>query len=144
MYLDSSIIVKLLVDEPDSDFFQDALTGSALVTSELSKAEVPSALLIKERQKFISAECRWEALGTFDKKIAAREIKILTIDSSIYSRARHVMEACHPHAPLRSLDAIHLSVCQNSFLYPFVTTDARLRAAAAKLGIPVFPETLPS
>ena len=35
MYLDSAIIVKLLIREPDSEFFDAALSGHALDSSEL-------------------------------------------------------------------------------------------------------------
>ena len=40
MYLDSAIIVKLLVKEELSDFFQDSLEDFVLHTSELSLVEV--------------------------------------------------------------------------------------------------------
>jgi predicted nucleic acid-binding protein len=54
MYIDSAIIVKLLVKEELSDFFQDALENIVLTTSELSLVEVASALLSKVRTKSIS------------------------------------------------------------------------------------------
>jgi hypothetical protein len=43
MYLDSCILVKLLVAEPDSEFFVRSLEGKPLVTSELAQTEVFSA-----------------------------------------------------------------------------------------------------
>ena len=45
MYIDSAIIVKLLVKEELSDFFQDALENIVLTTSERCLVEVASALL---------------------------------------------------------------------------------------------------
>ena len=47
MYLDTAIIVKLLVREADSDWFNTALLGRHFETSELALAEVRSALLAK-------------------------------------------------------------------------------------------------
>ena len=44
MYLDTSIIVKLLVDEPDTEFFQRALQGKFLSSSELAVTEIWSGL----------------------------------------------------------------------------------------------------
>src|SRR5437868_12907238 len=54
MYLDSSIIVKLLVREADSDYFNSTLPGQALDSSELCLTEVYSAILSKEAAGGIS------------------------------------------------------------------------------------------
>jgi predicted nucleic acid-binding protein len=42
--------------------------------------------------------------------------------------------------PLRTLDALHIAACDLSQDFPLCTTDARMRAAAERFGIPVFPE----
>jgi len=144
MYLDSAIIVKLLVREPDSDFFEEALDGELLSTSELSLAEVASALLSKERQKLISKTNRRSSLALFDQWIAIGQLRILTIDQKIYNQARRTLEICHPTIGLRSLDAIHISACEHFLTFPLCATDGRIRAAAKKLHIPIFPETLPT
>lgn len=144
MYIDSAIIVKLLVKEELSDFFQDALTDVVLYSSELSLVEVGSALLSKVRTKSISEKQRLVAREMFQHKIADEQIVILPLDSPVYSKARFVVELCHPHVALRSLDAIHLAACDISQELPLCATDSRMRAAADKLGIPLFPETLPS
>ena len=65
MYLDSAIIVKLLVGEPDTALFVQALVGHTLSSSELAAPEVLSALLGKERKKLITKSQRlaaWRAL----------------------------------------------------------------------------------
>ena len=48
MYLDTAIIIKLLVAEPDTEFFQNALENELLSSSELALTEVWSALLAKD------------------------------------------------------------------------------------------------
>lgn len=143
MYLDSAIIVKMLVKEELSDFFQKALLGLVLHTSELSLVEVSSALLSKVRTKSINEKQRDASWRIFQQKIADEEILIIPLDSPIYSKARSLIEFCHPTVALRTLDAIHLAACDMSQNFPLCATDGRMRAAAAKLGIPVFPETLP-
>ena len=65
MYLDSAIIVKLLVDEPDTKFLVTALVGQPLSSSELAVPEVLSALNGKQRNKLISAAQRKLAWQTF-------------------------------------------------------------------------------
>ena len=144
MYIDSAIIVKLLVKEELSDFFQDALADIILYSSELSLVEVRSALLSKLRSKAISQKQRFVAQEIFQNKIADEQIVIMPLDSPVYSKARTLIDFCHPDVALRTLDAIHLAACDISQEFPLCATDSRMRAAAQKLGIPLFPETLPS
>lgn len=144
MYIDSAIIVKLLAKEELSDFFQDQLSELVLYTSELSLVEVGSALLSKVRTKSISEKQRLIARELFHQKIADEQIVILPLDSPVYSKARSLVEFCHPSVALRTLDAIHLAACDISQEFPLCATDSRMRAAAEKLGVPLFPETLPS
>lgn len=139
MYLDSCIIVKLLVVEPDSEFFIRSLEGQRLVTSELAQTEVFSALLARERAGKIDAADRRLAWKEFHARIADGEIKFEPLNSTVLRKAIHCLEHCHPPAPLRTLDAIHLAtadLCQN---FPLVTTDGRLADAARKMKIEVFP-----
>jgi predicted nucleic acid-binding protein len=144
MYIDSAIIVKLLVKEELSEFFQKALAGVVLNTSELTLVEVGSALLSKVRTKSINEKQRLVANEIFRHKIADEQIVILPLDSPVYSKARSLIEFCHPDVALRTLDAIHLASCDICQELPLCATDSRMRAAAEKLGIPLFPETLPS
>jgi predicted nucleic acid-binding protein len=144
MYIDSAIIVKLLVKEELSDFFQDSLAEIVLHTSELSLVEVGSALLSKVRSKSISEKQCLVARQIFQHKLADEQIVILPLDSLVYSKARSFIEFCHPAVALRTLDAIHLAACDISQEFPLCATDSRMRAAATKLGIPLFPEALPS
>src|ERR1035441_3768767 len=65
MYLDSAIIVKLLVREADSEWFGRNLVGHKFVTSELALTEVRSVLLSKERRGYITPPERETAAGKF-------------------------------------------------------------------------------
>ena len=114
MYIDSAIIVKLLVKEELSDFFQDSLAEIVLHTSELSLVEVGSALLSKVRSKSISEKQRLVARQIFQHKLADEQIVILPLDSPVYSKARSFIEFSHPAVALRTLDAIHLAACDMS------------------------------
>lgn len=61
MYLDSAIVVKLIVREADSDWFAHVLKGHSFDTSELALMEVQAALLFKERAGDITARERVDA-----------------------------------------------------------------------------------
>ncbi|NJM55370.1 MAG: type II toxin-antitoxin system VapC family toxin [Verrucomicrobiae bacterium] len=139
MYLDSCILVKLLVVEPDSEFFVRSLSGEALVTSELAHTEVFSALLARERGGKIAAKDRRLAWAEYEARTESGEIKIEALNSIVLRKARHILEYCHPKIPLRTLDAIHLATADLCQDLPIVTTDARLRDAALHLGLEVYP-----
>jgi predicted nucleic acid-binding protein len=139
MYLDSAIIIKLLVTESDSDLFQDALEGTILSSSELALTEVWSALLSKERNKSISAKERAEAWQVFTDRVQTKQFLLHPLDKVVLKKANHILQRCHPAVPLRTLDAIHTAACDLSQDFPLCTTDRRMRDAAAVLGIPVFP-----
>lgn len=139
MYLDSCILVKLLVAEPDSEFFISSLEGKPLVTSELAQTEVFSALLARERAGKISAKDRRLAWHELEARIAAKEIRIENLNGIVLQKARHLLDRCHPKVPLRTLDAIHLATADLCHDFPLVTTDARLRDAATLMGFSVFP-----
>jgi len=141
MYLDSAIIVKLLNDEPDSDFIEDAISDAPLSSSELAWTEVFSALCGRERAKLLKPRERDASWNLFVEKVNAQEIQLHPLNSTTLKKATHVLERCHPHVPLRTLDALHIAACDLSQDFPLCTTDARMRAAAERLGIPVFPET---
>ena len=74
MYLDTAILVKLLVAEPDSEFFQQELTGVLISSSELALTEVWSALLSKERSKAISARQRAAAWRVFNERVDRKSV----------------------------------------------------------------------
>ncbi len=139
MYLDSSIIVKLFVDEPETKALVTALVGQPLSSCELAIPEVRSALFGKEREKKISAAQREEAWRLFCNRVQSEEIELHPLSSATLSKAAHIMERCHPDVALRTLDAIHTAACDLSQDFPLCTTERRMRDAACVLGIPVFP-----
>ena len=141
MYLDSAIIVKLLVEEPDTAFMVQALVGHTLSSSELAAPEVLSALLGKERKKLITKPQRIEAWRIFNERVQSGDITLRPLSGVVLKKANHVLERCHPAVALRTLDALHTAACDLSQDFPLCTTDKRMRDAASVLGIPVFPET---
>ncbi len=139
MYLDSCIFVKLLVAEPDSEFFIDSLEGKALVTSELAETEIFSALLARERAGKIDSTDRTRAWREFHARLEAKEIRFEPLNSIVLRKAKHFLERCHPRVALRTLDAVHLATADICHDFPLATTDVRLRDAATVFGFSVFP-----
>ncbi len=139
MYVDSCILVKLLVPEPDSAFFDRELGGRALATSELALTEVRSALLAKERAGMLEPQDRQRAWLQFLSWIEHEEILLQPLTIAVLKKAVRLLDACHPTVPLRTLDAIHLATADLSQESPVCSTDQRVREASARLGLELFP-----
>jgi predicted nucleic acid-binding protein len=142
MYLDSAIIVKLLVREADSDWFAVNLAGHKFVTSELALAEVRSALLSRERGGHLTQRERVVAAEKFISMIEAEYIRLLPLNRPALDRASAIQLACHPRVPLRTLDALHVATCDLHHGSGMCATDGRIRAACRQLGIALTPENV--
>jgi predicted nucleic acid-binding protein len=139
MYLDTAIIVKLLVREADSLWFDRTLSGRHFETSELALVEVRSALLAKERAGQIRQPERERAGKYFLKMIGDGLIKLHPLDRLVLDRASAIQLACHPKIPLRTLDALHVATCDLHRSDALATTDARMRAACGQFAITLVP-----
>ncbi len=144
MYLDSAIIVKLLVAEPDSSIFVAATQDLPIASSELAFTEVAAALFKKQREKILSPAQRQRAWNTFLRWTDSKELVLFSLNFHTLRNSNRVLAISHPDVALRSMDAIHVSACEIAQEFPLCATDSRMRAAATKLGIPIFPEALPS
>ena len=139
MYLDSAIIVKLLVRESDSDWFNRHLAGHSFETSELALAEVRSALLAKERAGHITSRERVSAGEKFLTLLEDDLIRLFPLNRSVLERASAMQLACHPRIPLRTLDALHVASCDLHHSGTLSTTDGRMRAACEQFAIALVP-----
>jgi uncharacterized protein len=142
MYLDSAIIVKLLVREEDSDWFDRHVANHELWSSELALAEVRSAILIKERVGQISVAQRKLAFARFDSMCGEEVLRLHPLSLPVVERAAGLLVSCHPEVALRSLDAIHLATALMHPRGSLCATDAKLRAAARRIGVACFPEDI--
>lgn len=137
MYLDTSILVKLYVREPDSEFYGKLIDGQPVGSSVLAYTELWSALLAKERAGLLTAPNRRQAWAAFDRAVMEGNLELLPMSPAIFKRANRILESCHPQVPLRSLDALHLASADQCQDWPLVAGDRRMRDAAALLGFPL-------
>ena len=108
MYLDTAILVKLVVREPDSAFYAEVVDGELVWSSQIVVTECFSALLRKERERGITPPHRRRAWKQIAADIAARRLNLVTLTADVLARANGILGVCHPTIALRSLDAIHL------------------------------------
>ena len=139
MYLDTAIIIKLLIREADSAWFNQALAGQRFATSELAVTEVRSALLAKERAGHITQAERVAAEERFLDLIDEELIELYPLNRQVLDRANAILLACQPKIPLRTLDALHVATCDLRRNGTLATTDARMRAACRQFAIALVP-----
>ena len=139
MYLDTAILVKLLLPEPDSLYYADLADGQIVYSAEIALTECHSAMLRKEREQAITARQRKAAWKQLESDIAGRRINLLPVTRAVLENANHILSACQPRIPLRSLDAIHLGASQEIASWPLCSADIRMREAAEKMGFLVTP-----
>lgn len=119
-YVDSSAIVKLAVQEPESAALRRFLARrQPLVSTALARTEVARALLPSGPE----AVARGEAV--------LRRIQLLRINDRVLSAAGHLLPL-----ELRSLDAIHLASADElgASVRQIVTYDERMADAARTIG----------
>ncbi len=123
VYLDSSALVKLVVEERESKSLRNFLRRRPLrVSSDLARVEVRRAVRAHGREARVRA-----------RRVLAR-IRLLRLDDAVLDAAARL----DPRV-LRSLDAIHLASAKalGAELESVVTYDARMRRAAELLGLAV-------
>jgi predicted nucleic acid-binding protein len=140
MYLDTAILVKLVIREPDSFFYGEQTDGQQGVwSSELAFTECWSALFRKQREGTIGAKGRASAWRKLEHYLTGGMLGLVPVDRSILRRANLIILRCHPKVALRSLDAIHLASCESVAAFPLLTNDRQMRAAAEYLRLPLGP-----
>jgi uncharacterized protein len=122
-YIDSSALVKAVLRQPESDDLLRHLrqTRPSLIASSLLKVETTRAIRQVEPTK-----------GLAELNIALEEIVLVAVTETILRRAANL-----EHAPLRSLDAVHLATALDVGAEAMIVYDRRLADAARGYGLTV-------
>lgn len=135
-YFDSSALVKMLLDESESDLARSLWGGADLVlTSVVAYAEVRAALAMASRLErltesdHIRAKAYWERMW--------ESISTVEATRDVVERAGSLAE----RHQLRGFDAVHLASASvvASTLLIVATWDEQLSDAAAAMGYSVAP-----
>lgn len=121
-YLDSSALVKLVIEEPQSETLRTFLGDSSVVSSMIARTEVIRAV----------ARTEPERVGAAEKVLA--DASLIVTDWQVASAAAWVEPA-----GVRSLDAIHVATAQRLEvgLEALVTYDLRMIDAGRAAGLRV-------
>ena len=126
-YADSSALVKLVRDEPESDALRSYFDGAGLISCELVLAELPRAV---RRAASVDPRLPRQALLSRAGELLDA-IGLIALDRELLIAAGTLAEPA-----LRTLDAIHVATAAGVFgLDAFVTYDERQAAAARLAGL---------
>ncbi len=129
-YADSSALVKLVRDEPESDALRTYIQGAGLLSCELVLAELPRAV---RRAGAIDPKLPQQALLSRAGELL-EAIGLIALDRELLIAAGTLAEPA-----LRAVDAVHVTAAASVFgLDAFVTYDERQAAAARLAGLRTF------
>jgi uncharacterized protein len=126
-YADTSALVKLIWEEPESEALRTYLADDELICSELALAEVPRAI-----RRATAADTRLDQALLLERAHDLLDaLALLPLDAGLLELAGSLAEPA-----LRTLDAIHVaSALGLSPLDAFVSYDERQAAAARLTGL---------
>jgi len=136
-YIDTSVLLKAYVPEPDSERFvtwADAVATRCI--SPLSAVELHCAIHRRQRMGLLSLKQRTSAIEAFDAEVDADLYRVLPWPARGFDEGRAALENCRPIA-LRALDALHLAVALHHRCTGFATADRVQAQAARRLGFKV-------
>jgi hypothetical protein len=144
LYLDTSALAKIYVQEPDSDDLDAALTGRRdLLIAELALTELTSALARHVREGQVDAAAGRRIYNQLLRDVRAGEYRLLDLTPATHREAERLLLTLGRHVPLRAADSLHLAAAALSDARALVTYDRHLRSAALALGaFEVVPDSL--
>ena len=126
-YADSSALVKLVRDEPESDALRSYFEGAGLLSCELVLAELPRAV---RRFAAVDPTLRHQALLSRAGELLDA-IGLIALERELLIAAGTLAEPAQ-----RTLDAIHIAAATGVVgVDAFVTYDERQAAAARLAGL---------
>ena len=133
-YLDTSVLAAYYLPEPLSEHAERVLLrGGTPSVSPLVELEFASVLARKVRAREIAPSAAHRRIEEIRKHQEGGLYRRLEIGAAPYEQARRWVEAFSP--PLRTLDALHLSIAADAGA-ELLTSDVQLARAARALRLP--------
>lgn len=135
-YLDSSVLVKLYLPEPQSAQVNTAVRGRRdLMISDLAITEVVSAIARARREGLLSAEDGARVHALMLQQVESGVVQRIDLAPDTHRAAERFLLSIDS-IPLRAADALHLALAITAGAASLLTFDRRLAAAARTIGLP--------
>ena len=143
-YWDTSTLVKLYAQEPDSPAFENHALNSPtlLVTSRIALYESRATFQRKELEGALQAGTAQTTYASLVQDVAMGEVRLVELGADVEREYEQVLARCYQQTSallLRTLDALHLASARVAGETELVATDKRMRDAAKLLGFSLFP-----
>lgn len=136
LYLDASALVKLFVQEAESDSLNKALLDArGVILSDLALTEMASALGRRTREGVLTPP-QARDLHREAMKLTA-SCRHVELTPPVHRRAEQLLLSSQ--MPIRALDALHLATALEAGAATIVTFDHNLRDVASAQGLFVAP-----
>lgn len=136
-YLDTSALAKWYLNEVGSDAFVDFLQGlGSAVISSLTVTEMRSLLSRRRRMGDLSAELESLLFAALLSDIDRGWLLQTPVSDARFAEATNLI-ARYPEHPLRTLDALHLTMAADLGVSVLATADGVMADAAVSLGLQV-------
>jgi predicted nucleic acid-binding protein len=144
-FWDTSALLKLYVREPDSERFSQMMRTSADYPSisQLTLAEMHRAFWAKAFARVISKQRAETTYREFRADAEAAVFEVIPFRGDVQQEFERVVAVCYrtrPTVPIRTLDGLFLASALIARTPELVSTDSRMRAAGAHLGLRVLPD----
>jgi uncharacterized protein len=145
VYLDTSALAKLYVQEVGSDELDSALVGRRdLLISEWALTELTSALARRVREDVMGAAAARRTYQQVFRDVRAGEYRLLDLTAATHREAERLLLTIGRHLPIRAGDSLHLAIAALADARSLVTYDRQMHAVASTLGcFEVLPLDLP-
>lgn len=136
-YLDTSALAKWYVNEPLSEAVDKYLGSlSFALISSLTCVELRCLLARRRRQGEITATVVGQIAAQFELDLDNGHLQQVAVRDAHFDRAIHLIDRLPEH-PLRTLDALHLSITLAEGVEVLATADRVMAEAAEALGLTV-------
>jgi predicted nucleic acid-binding protein len=144
-YWDTSVLLKLFVEEDDSRVFATLMAESAegIHTSELSRLELLRAFWGKRLDEAIVPGAEQMLMRRFDREVEMRRIILVPLGGDVREKFETVLRVCYRRPRpirVRTFDALHLASALACKAEEIVCTDRRMREAATALRMEIHPQ----
>ena len=137
VYLDTSVLAKWYVAEPNSAQVTDYIVGlESAAISTLTKTEMRCLLARRRRMQEFGSDLEGQIYATFLDDVAQGHLTLYKVEDKHVESASYLISML-PALGLRTLDAMHLAIAQHNGFERIATADKLLAKAAEALGFKV-------